>query len=194
MSRWPTNKLEAYTARRPFGIHASKLESAHMEDMMSFFAENDMRFDGRVLLTDFGSSYEGQGPEWLTGDARFVINAPERLEERAWGLPSDIWSLGCTIIEVLAGIEIFRPNSLRYPGPTDFGDTEVKQRIYELLPPWRWEPNELKSEMKSLWPPALSTVICRQLEDLLEKMLVLEPERRLKIHEVAETWRTIGIC
>ncbi|KAK6370016.1 hypothetical protein LTR64_005256 [Lithohypha guttulata] len=191
ISQWSDEQLQTYMSSRPLHVHAAELGPKHMSSTMSFFAENDISFNGRIFLVDFGSAYQGQGPEWLIDDARFVTNAPERLEGHAWGLPSDIWSLGTTIIEILTGTEIFRPEINRYPGPCDFGRDEVRERIYELLPPWRWEPNELKSEMRSLWPPELSIASCTQLKNMLEKMLLLEPAQRLSITEVAEIWRSI---
>ena len=62
---------------------------------------------GEVKLSDFGISISlyMRGIEHVDKDVSFMPNwsAPEVIELRPVSAKSDIWSLGCTIIELLTG-------------------------------------------------------------------------------------------
>lgn len=63
--------------------------------------------DGNIKLTDFGASKVNQettlleGCKSLTGSPFWM--APEVIEQTPYGRRADIWSLGCTVIEMLTG-------------------------------------------------------------------------------------------
>lgn len=72
---------------------------------MRFFADNDITFTGVIRLADFGSAFEAaKGGNDLT---RWEVKAPERLEERQWNIAADVWALGCTIVELATGRQLF---------------------------------------------------------------------------------------
>ena len=194
MSQWSTDQWAPYATSRYFDVPQRDLTAAHLSAMMSFFAEHDITFDGSILLADFGSAYESEGPEWLTTEARWVTMAPERLVESAWSLPSDVWSLACTIVEVLTGKELFRPCEESFAASNSFGGMEVLERIREMLVLHNEQATLLRTHLQSLWPEGMSGYMRTQLGILLEAMLVLEPSRRLKMHEVADAWRKIELC
>ncbi|KAK0108575.1 hypothetical protein ONS95_003373 [Cadophora gregata] len=73
------------------------------------------QFSGDIVIGDFGSAFS-TSPTTTTLESPVVFNvritnaAPEvlvRCEEIPIGLPSDIWSLGCLIVFLLSGKELF---------------------------------------------------------------------------------------
>lgn len=65
-------------------------------------------FDGSIIIADFGSAFKSSNER---GNAKFSVYAPnaapERLLGESFGLPSDIWSLACTIFHIITGKELF---------------------------------------------------------------------------------------
>jgi serine/threonine protein kinase len=61
-------------------------------------------FDGSIIIADFGSTFKSPNGG---GNAKFSVYspnpAPERLLGESSGLPSDIWSLACTIFRLISG-------------------------------------------------------------------------------------------
>ena len=64
---------------------------------------------GKIKLTDFGASKrmdkmgdDGQPPQAFRGSPYWT--APEVMMKKSQGKPSDIWSVGCVVIEMLTGL------------------------------------------------------------------------------------------
>ncbi|KAL8734045.1 MAG: hypothetical protein Q9166_001806 [cf. Caloplaca sp. 2 TL-2023] len=65
--------------------------------------------DYSIKLVDFGrASLPGETFENLCS---FVYRAPEGLLTHDWGMEADIWSLGCTMAELIVGCSPFEDNS-----------------------------------------------------------------------------------
>jgi hypothetical protein len=82
-------------------------------ELMVSFEDQGITFTGTIKLADFGSGF--LSVDGSTGRTRWDMKAPERLEcdlERwegnAWGLPANIWALGCTILELITGNVFFQ--------------------------------------------------------------------------------------
>ena len=85
---------------------------------------------GACKLSDFGTSksFEGQKPTMADGTLQFM--APEVLNNQPYDWRADIWSLGCTVMEMLTGLLPFShlvENPLAYVSLiTSFGrDTPI---------------------------------------------------------------------
>jgi serine/threonine protein kinase len=59
--------------------------------------------EGIIKLADFGSSTMMETKACFAGQGTPVWMAPEVLRGESVGMPSDIWSLGCTVMEMLTG-------------------------------------------------------------------------------------------
>lgn len=181
--------------------------------------------DGSIKIADFGSAYlAGEPKAKARTPYRPGTYAPERLLGHPYDLPSDIWSLGCTIFALMSGLELFESmGSLA-------GKVSTMRDILETLgrppSPWwaQWQEAEerrgvtdqeiqnrshvlqsltdIVKEIRSgtfdeekesdLMPDQTQDIALEDIEgmtDLLGRMLVYEPERRLTASEVlAHPW------
>ncbi|KAJ4775514.1 protein kinase family protein [Rhynchospora pubera] len=106
--------------------------------------------NGRVKLSDFGlakqldalvtNSFRGT-PYWM---------APEVVLVKPYGPPADIWSLGCTVLEMLTG-------DLPYPG------LERQQALFKIG----------KGER-----PPIPTTLSNAARDFIDRCLQVDPEKR----------------
>lgn len=114
----------------------------------------------RVAITDFGCAYPFDDPPHDTGIPTQYC-APEgflRGSERNMGPPSDIWSLGCTITKIFAGLEPFSSGSL--------GTNHVVQLIEGFLGPmptmyragWKELGGQFRHEEKDESLPVTNTL------------------------------------
>lgn len=136
-----------------------------------------------VVISDFGLSYNNECSSGSKKDnqgmtARYA--APERLYDGNYSYPSDIWSLAVTIYEFFTGILLF--------------DQEKKMMIYEIsqylgpinektwpgvsqYPKYKKRPQIKKPTY--IFKRERDTIHNDQLFDLLSKMLVLDPSKRI---------------
>ncbi|CAD8160323.1 unnamed protein product [Paramecium octaurelia] len=148
---------------------------------------------GRVKLGDFGISTQirqSMTPQTCTKNYR----APELffgLKEYDHSI--DVWSLGCTLIELFTGKMLFNGNS----------EIEIMSQMAELLGSvneQNWEGvSQLPMFLEFVYDkqPLLEKVIGRlpiQVQSLLIKILQLNPKARLKINEILSIQRTIIYC
>ncbi|CAD8075201.1 unnamed protein product [Paramecium primaurelia] len=148
---------------------------------------------GKVKLGDFGISTQIKQimtPQTCTKNYR----APELffgLKEYDHSI--DIWSLGCTLIEMYTGKMLFNGTS----------EIEIMSQIAELL----GSVNEQNWQGVSQLPmylefindkePQLQKVIGKlpkQIQSLLIELLQLNPKGRLKINQILQKQRTIIYC
>ena len=98
--------------------------------MLAFLDDKRIDFNGSVMLADFGSAFLETDSTRPKENPYLVVTSPERLRAKYYGLPADVWSLGCTILELVTGREIFRPK--REPS-SDWGAQDVLERIRERI-------------------------------------------------------------
>ena len=85
--------------------------------------------DGRVKLSEFGNSFRlreiEQTNPFVAGSPNWT--APEVIELKGISTKSDIWSLGCTVIELLTGRPPYAdiPNTMTGVGPFCIQFTEI---------------------------------------------------------------------
>ena len=192
-SQWLTEEVLAYAAARPLAVRPSKLTRGNVEPMMHFLQSKGMFFSGSIKISDFGSAFVDAASASST-PVRFVVKAPERWQGQTFGLPSDIWSLACGIVEIVSGASIFDTAMDLNTDPEGF---TIRDRMREICSDVE-QPNtaRLKSELRNFWTqPALANGVSvdelARLEELLLQMLRLDPKDRLTIEQVARIWKTI---
>ena len=113
------------------------------------------------------------------------ISTFRSFRKKKWDESIDIWSLGCTFFELYYGILLFK-----YQGNKD-GNIGIKS-INSVLD-WAFDgPNSerINSEYSSISfekpniPPEYSDQTNKIFNDLIEKMLFVDPSKRLNIDEV----------
>ena len=111
-------------------------------------------------LADFGLAETIKSTGTKTGSKAGTAGylAPEILEGRAAGTPSDIWALGCLLYAMLSV-------SLPFPTPANKGG--YYQRV-----------GSIDYTQLDLEPVAAAGDLCK---DLLSRMFVKQPEKRLTI-------------
>ncbi len=125
--------------------------------------ENVLLFlDGTVKLTDFGFAIEIKPGEKITKQVGTLdYLSPEIVEGRSYDHTTDIWSLGVMIYELATG-------------KAPFEDIISRQKTYRNI-----------SQVNYTLPTHLSL----ELQDLIEKILVKEPTKRLSLEGIlAHKW------
>jgi serine/threonine-protein kinase SRPK3 len=158
-------------------------------------------FDGSIIIADFGSTFKSPNDGCNAKSSVYSPNAAtERLLGESSGLPSDIWSLACTIFQLISSKELFQDES-NSPQMVLF---EVMEVLGKPSEDWwlRWEKaaagmaitrrdaadcnNGLEKLDEMVDDLDDETTNKEPLKDMLERMLTLEPEERLSIKEVQE--------
>ncbi|KAF8905238.1 kinase-like domain-containing protein [Gymnopilus junonius] len=155
-----------------------------------------------VKLADVGvACWADKVPEHFTDLIQNpALRAPEVCIGSGWGKPADLWSLGCTIYELVMGQSMIKedviPESVPYLHTLRFGDYPlemIKQGKYSkiffnnegslriLLP----QRSSLKSMVYSNGPPLNADAFI----DFLQHMLMLDPKKRASCQELlAHEW------
>ncbi|ERN11047.1 mitogen-activated protein kinase kinase kinase 2 [Amborella trichopoda] len=95
---------------------------------------------GEVKLADFGAAkmVSREFPAIHAGTLRWM--APEIFKKREQGTASDIWSLGCTVVEMATGI--LPELSENFTGISDSG-VDFLEKCFRLEPSQRWTASQL---------------------------------------------------
>lgn len=174
--------------KAPFHIHCED-----MKNMMAFHESKGIHFDGSVVIADFGSSYRVSELDRPMGSGRSVTVAPERLCHDTFDLSSDIWSLGCAMVEILTGKEIWMPNQ---PDAGYFSeqilhkiqvalDMETKERptFTHLFD----DTKKMEEVLEEIWPEEVPSTEKSFLETLTKDIFKYEPSDRILIGVVAQS-------
>ena len=120
--------------------------------------------DASIRISDFGTSKRAQNCKTYCGTPQYF--APEVLQrqftvkgEGCYGKPSDMWSLGVVLYVLLSGTPAFADKTL---------EDSVSSGSYRPLTGKRWEN------------------ISDVAKDLVQKLLVVDPVKRLKAEEVLQ--------
>eukprot|EP01065_Artemidia_motanka_P034869 TRINITY_DN4284_c0_g2_i1.p1 TRINITY_DN4284_c0_g2~~TRINITY_DN4284_c0_g2_i1.p1 ORF type:complete len:700 (+),score=234.42 TRINITY_DN4284_c0_g2_i1:50-2149(+) len=128
---------------------------------------------GVVKLSDFNSSKElvqvslDHGAGTLVGTPWFM--APEIIRNLPYGLPADVWSIGCTVIEMLTAAP---------PWSMEFADPADPQVAFAAM--YRIAQTELQPRL----PEGLS-IECENF--ILRECMLRDPRERLKAAELLQS-------
>ena len=176
--RGEVNKKNVYqnlTLRRAFGCLSSALDFIHGQTIRhkDIKPQNILIHQGKVMYTDFGLSYDygDIGQSTTTGNPQGITKrycAPEVAEWERRNTKSDVFSLGCVFIEILLALA----NDTYYDDIYGPAFQEAVQSYKDAIPlPWIiFEDDD-----------------CRRLNDVVRKMMRIEPTARPSAYEVAYT-------
>lgn len=113
-----------------------------------------------VKICDFGIARMLQPNEMATTDCgTLCYMAPEIIQAKKYGSSCDVWSLGVVLFVMLCGYAPFESDDLTQ------AKNNIVNGVFEFASPY-WDG------------------ISSQAKDLLSKMLVVNPEKRITVHEV----------
>lgn len=169
-------------------VHPGELQASDVEPSIAFLKSIGVRFTGAVKLADFGSGFtEKEGG--MGGGILWEAKAPERLTGSTWGLPADIWALGCTVTELATGRHLFSAS----PVPrSEFNADLFIRLIAEKLGEDDATEEKLRQELRTfLREPDDSEIANAELTSLEGMglgMLRRSPSDRWSIVEVQRFW------
>lgn len=147
---------------------------------------------GLLKLCDFGfarsitDSGTGQYTEYV---ATRWYRSPELLLGGGYGKAVDIWSIGCILGELSDGQPVF-------PGETEVDQLYVIQKLIGPLPPSQMHLFNINQRFRGLKFPTItnaqtlkkrySGILSSDLLDFMEKVLQLEPQKRLTISQCVD--------
>jgi serine/threonine protein kinase len=155
------------------------------------FEDHGITFTGAIQLADFGSGF--LSVDGGTSKTRWDVKAPERLkcdlerfEGNAWGLPADIWALGCTVLELVTGSVFFQgPGKIPWRMWTDKTFVGVVEKTLENL------EHELRAFLRVHARSDMTNAEPTAVEKLIKGMLRGTPENRLMIDDVQIDWEEL---
>ncbi|XP_059084514.1 dual specificity protein kinase CLK2-like [Tigriopus californicus] len=194
-------------------MHDNRLTHTDLkpENILFFDSSHDMTFDAKrkqdirhlknaeIRLIDFGSAtFDHEHHSTIVSTRHY--RAPEVILELGWTQPCDVWSVGCIIFELALGITLFQTHDNkehlammeRILGPLPermVARTRVKYFSHGRL---CWDEKSsagryVREHCKPLhrYIPKNSTDIedWEDMFDLIKKMLIYDPERRLTLRE-----------
>ncbi|XP_066928896.1 cyclin-dependent kinase-like 5 isoform X2 [Clytia hemisphaerica] len=147
---------------------------------------------GLLKLCDFGfarsitDSGTGQYTDYV---ATRWYRSPELLLGGGYGKAVDIWSIGCILGELSDGQPVF-------PGESEIDQLYVIQKLIGPLPPAQMHLFNINHRFRGLKFPAItnpltlkkrySGILSTDLLDYMEKVLQLEPQKRLNISQCVD--------
>lgn len=176
------------------------VEAAFARDL-----DPNLFFSGRIKVSDFGDAFfEDQPPQQTSDIGPYMV--PEFTSPSRMSCKMDVWLLGCAIYQVLSGHDLFGVpddpswmvgekimQALGKPPDELLGDWEgfvgrkievvetptkpLKERVREL------REGSIERGMKDR-RDEISEKDAKQLTELLETLLVYDPEKRPSIDEV----------
>jgi len=173
--------LHGYTRDIVLGLdYLHSLEIAHMD----LKPENMLKMADGVKLCDFGVSVDSEltratRSTRLAGTPAFL--APEMLDETGFDpMPSDVWSLGVCLYNMATA-------RLPFTGKTVFQIVAMAKSTELKFPDENADAIINATIVPSPPPPKLSD----SLKDMLRKMLVIDPKKRISIAGMMEhPWMT----
>lgn len=162
------------------------------------FNNRDIRDNWVVKICDFGMA-RVINKEMTPGVVTLWYRAPELLLGcTRYGPEIDVWSLGCILYEMLNGVPIFRggteveqlDNIIRRCGSieNDSMPAVEKYSLYKKYNLIKGERNiKNKEYIRRYNSTNSSSNISKDIDtilDLVDKMLILDPERRIKIEDI----------
>lgn len=194
-------------------MHDNRLTHTDLkpENILFFDSSHDMTFDAKrkqdirhlknaeIRLIDFGSAtFDHEHHSTIVSTRHY--RAPEVILELGWSQPCDVWSIGCIIFELALGITLFQTHDNkehlammeRILGP--FPDRMVARTRVKYFSHGRlcWDEKSsagryVREHCKPLhrYIPKNSPEIedWEDMFDLIKKMLIYDPERRLTLRE-----------
>ncbi|KAL9595331.1 MAG: hypothetical protein Q9219_006508 [cf. Caloplaca sp. 3 TL-2023] len=164
--------------------------------------------DPRIRIVDFGEALlldDIQSQEDMELQTAVLYVPPEAIFAKSLiGLPADIWSLACSIYEIMGertlfeGLIIGRENmvaemvSCLGPLPQDWWNIWQTNEEFVENGVWRTEPEPLSlhermNYMGRKGDPDFSTAEREALEKMLQSMLQYEPSKRATIEDVGQS-------
>ena len=154
-------KLGEEEALRYFAeiLSAISLLNQHKVMHRDIKPSNIMLHNGKIKVGDFGFCKPMEGFDFsqtMVGSPIYM--APEILKGQQYGQKADVWSLGCALFEMLFGRCPFEEKTI--------------DKLIELL------------ERRQLVIPRDINPISKETEELLRRMLVVDPRKRSDIQEI----------
>ncbi|KAH6853824.1 kinase-like domain-containing protein [Chaetomium sp. MPI-CAGE-AT-0009] len=154
-----------------------------------------MDTDLTVKIGDFGLAKivgEASFTTTLCGTPSYV--APEILvnnRARKYTKAVDIWSLGVVLYICLCGFPPFSDELRRPDFPYDLSD-QIRRGLFDYPSPY-WDPvgDPARTSLTAPTPRAVEPLLTQPLVDLIDSMLVVDPEKRFTVDQcLAHPWLT----
>ena len=149
--------------------------------------------EGRVVVADFGMSL-GISKNIKGDSSTLLYRAPEQLFtlKSGYGLKSDVWALGCVLMELLTGKPLFHfikggENSLRTFFVKLFGKNLSNCELYkgnQFFEKMREKAikNRFRVFLKKIWKEDFDEIFL----GLLERIFEVDPKKRISVAEILE--------
>ncbi len=177
------------------------LSALHHDDIIhaDIKASNVLYYKNKFIrLTDFTLSTKKWHPdEKYNHSVGTCTHRPlECLARRYWDKPLDIWSLGCTFYEIAYGLLLFPYQGSLEPTKIKNRETKLRLRYRSMNAILEWNQNHpISSSHTDLMPYKINYIpptLCKAsknpematFNDLLFRMLIVDPDRRPTILEV----------